>query len=75
MQEGNSECGKRQAVLYDVQGKYNGRTGYFPAKYVLRIEEGQNIFQVLRTINLTEMDGLSGIRLHKDQVATTVTFS
>ena len=27
MQEGNSECGKRQAVLYDVQGKYNGRTG------------------------------------------------
>ena len=26
-QEGNSECGKRQAVLYDLQGKYNGRTG------------------------------------------------
>ncbi|XP_076449962.1 uncharacterized protein LOC143286309 [Babylonia areolata] len=54
------------------KGKYNGRTGYFPAKYVLRIEDGQQIFQVLRTINLTEMDGLSGIRLHKDQIVFQV---
>ncbi|PVD34199.1 hypothetical protein C0Q70_05465 [Pomacea canaliculata] len=50
------------------KGKYNGKSGYFPAKYVLRIEPGQQIYQVLRTINLTEMDGLSGIRLHKDQI-------
>nr|KAG5692341.1 hypothetical protein BaRGS_033206 [Batillaria attramentaria] len=54
------------------KGKYNGRSGYFPAKYVLRIEPGQHIFQVLRTINLTETDGLSGIRLHKDQIVFQV---
>lgn len=56
------------------QGKYNGKSGYFPAKYVLKIEEGQHIYQVVRTINLTEMDGLSGIRLHKDQVSHSHTF-
>lgn len=64
------------SVLYFVcifQGKYNGKSGYFPAKYVLRIEPGQQIYQVLRTINLTEMDGLSGIRLHKDQVRVLIT--
>ncbi|KAK7099117.1 hypothetical protein V1264_003304 [Littorina saxatilis] len=54
------------------KGKYNGKSGYFPAKYVLKIEEGQHIYQVVRTINLTEMDGLSGIRLHKDQIVFEV---
>lgn len=52
-----------------LQGKCNGKSGYFPAKYLLKLQKYQKVYQVTCTMNLTEIDGLGGIRLHKDQVS------
>ncbi|XP_059141512.1 SH3 and cysteine-rich domain-containing protein 2-like isoform X2 [Physella acuta] len=50
------------------KGKCNGRSGYFPAKYLLKLTKHQRVYQVTHTMNLTEIDGLGGMRLHKDQI-------
>ncbi|CAG5130737.1 unnamed protein product [Candidula unifasciata] len=53
------------------KGKCNGRSGYFPAKYLLKLEKYQRVYQVNQTLNLTELDGI-GLRLHKDQIVVGV---
>ncbi|CAL1528301.1 unnamed protein product [Lymnaea stagnalis] len=54
------------------KGKCNGRSGYFPAKYLLKLTKYQRVYQVTHTMNLTEIDGLGGMRLHKDQIVLAV---
>lgn len=48
------------------QGKCNGKVGYFPATYLIPIQTGQRVFQVIHSMHLTE--GGNGMKLHKDQV-------
>ena len=49
------------------QGKCLGRTGYFPSKYVTRLNGGEKPLQV--THNLQVNDGENGIKLLRDQVS------
>lgn len=48
------------------QGKCLGRTGFFPSKYVTRLNAGEKALQV--THNLQVSDGENGIKLLRDQV-------
>lgn len=48
------------------KGKCLGRVGYFPSKYVIKLEPGEKPLQV--THNLQVQDGESGIMLLRDQV-------
>ena len=48
------------------KGKCLGRVGYFPSKYVLKLEPGERPLQV--THNLQIQDGETAIMLLRDQV-------
>ncbi|KAK3772362.1 hypothetical protein RRG08_031386 [Elysia crispata] len=54
------------------KGKCGSRSGYFPAKYLLKLQKFQRVYQVTHTMNLTEIDGHGGMRLHKDQIVLAV---
>ncbi|CAG5131084.1 unnamed protein product [Candidula unifasciata] len=54
------------------KGKCCSKSGYFPAKYLLKLQKYQRVYQVTHTMNLTEIDGLGGMRLHKDQIVLAV---
>lgn len=48
------------------RGKCLGRVGYFPSKYVIKLEPGERPLQV--THNLQVQDGDNGLMLLRDQV-------
>ncbi|XP_064102528.1 uncharacterized protein LOC135212740 isoform X6 [Macrobrachium nipponense] len=52
------------------QGKCLGRTGYFPSKYVTRLNCGEKPLQV--THNLQVTDGDNGIKLLRDQIVIQI---
>ncbi|MPC08180.1 SH3 and cysteine-rich domain-containing protein 3 [Portunus trituberculatus] len=52
------------------QGKCLGRTGYFPSKYVTRLNGGEKPLQV--THNLQVNDGENGIKLLRDQIVIQI---
>lgn len=52
------------------QGKCLGRTGYFPSKYVTRLNAGEKPLQV--THNLQVSDGENGIKLLRDQIVIQI---
>nr|XP_053639942.1 SH3 and cysteine-rich domain-containing protein 2-like isoform X2 [Cherax quadricarinatus] len=52
------------------QGKCLGRTGYFPSKYVTRLNGGEKPLQV--THNLQVTDGDNGIKLLRDQIVIQI---
>lgn len=49
-----------------LQGKSHGKSGYFPATYVIPLQPDQRVFQVLQPLNLS--DGTYSIKFHKEQV-------
>lgn len=66
-----SRAGYKVTVMDDSdpdwwKGKCLGRVGYFPSKYVIKLEPGEKPLQV--THNLQVQDGESGIMLLRDQV-------
>ncbi|XP_060577463.1 SH3 and cysteine-rich domain-containing protein 2-like [Ruditapes philippinarum] len=52
------------------KGKTHGRTGYFPATYVIPLQLDQRVFQVLQPLNLS--DGNYSIKFHKDQIVLQI---
>ncbi|XP_034303219.2 nostrin isoform X4 [Magallana gigas] len=52
------------------KGKCNGKVGYFPATYLIPIQTGQRVFQVIHSMHLTE--GGNGMKLHKDQIVLQI---
>lgn len=52
------------------KGKIRGKTGYFPATYVIPLQADQRVFQVLQPLNL--LDGNNSIKFHKDQIVLQV---
>ncbi|XP_063399634.1 nostrin-like [Mytilus trossulus] len=52
------------------KGKCNGRSGYFPAKYVITIQKNQKVYQVNHPMHLT--DGDVDMKLHKDQIVLQI---
>ena len=54
-------------MVFFFQGKIRGKTGYFPATYVIPLQADQRVFQVLQPLNL--LDGNNSIKFHKDQVS------
>ncbi|XP_052225847.1 uncharacterized protein LOC127841228 [Dreissena polymorpha] len=52
------------------KGKTHGRSGYFPATYVIPLQSDQRVFQVLQAINLS--DGQYSIKFHKDQIVLQI---
>ncbi|XP_078333925.1 uncharacterized protein LOC111126993 isoform X3 [Crassostrea virginica] len=52
------------------KGKCNGKVGYFPATYLIPIQTGQRVFQVVHSMHLTE--GGNGMKLHKDQIVLQI---
>ena len=49
-----------------MQGKANGKVGYFPAKYVEKVNPGEKVLDVVQGLEISEGD--TGIKLLKDQV-------
>lgn len=54
------------SVLCFAQGKANGKVGYFPAKYVEKINPGEKVLEVVQGLEISEGD--LGVKLLKDQV-------
>ncbi|XP_048780771.2 nostrin-like isoform X2 [Ostrea edulis] len=52
------------------KGKCNGKVGYFPATYLIPIQTGQRVFQVVHSMHLTE--GGNGMKLHKEQIVLQI---
>ncbi|KAL4225359.1 SH3 and cysteine-rich domain-containing protein 3 [Mactra antiquata] len=52
------------------KGRSHGRTGYFPATYVIPLQYDQRVFQVQQPLNLS--DGNYSIKFHKDQIVLQV---
>ncbi|XP_061178105.1 uncharacterized protein LOC133186797 [Saccostrea echinata] len=52
------------------KGKCNGKVGYFPATYLIPIQTGQRVFQVIHSMHLIE--GGNGMKLHKDQIVLQI---
>jgi hypothetical protein len=55
------------------KGKCLGRIGYFPSKYVIKLQPGERPLQV--THNLQVSDGDNGLMLLRDQVSQSHFFN
>lgn len=52
------------------KGKCLGRVGYFPSKYVTRLQSGERVLQVTHNLQVSAADNTDkGITLLRDQVS------
>lgn len=54
------------------RGKCLGRVGYFPSKYVARLQAGERPLQVLQNLQISDGDKSGSMTLLRDQIVVQV---
>lgn len=54
------------------KGKCLGRVGYFPSKYVARLQAGERPLQVLQNLQISDGDKNGSMTLLRDQIVVQV---